>query len=76
MPRPSIMMAFTACMYQRAGIMLENICKGNGMFSTGKIIPDSSITGIINPIPEISMAAICVCARVEINNPNASATKM
>ena len=62
-----------ADIYQRAGIMHENHCRTNGIFSTGNIIPDNSTTGIMNITPETSKADTWVEAMVEINNPNASA---
>jgi hypothetical protein len=39
-------------------------------------MPDSSITGIINAIPEMSMAATCVSEMVEMSSPKHSDTKI
>ena len=46
------------------------------MLSTGKIMPDRSMVGIISTSPEASMAATCVCVRVEMSRPSESDTKM
>ena len=54
----------------------ENHCNMDGIFSTGYIIPESNMTGIINTMPEAIMAAICVLISVDISKPNASATEM
>ena len=59
--------------YQRAGMMHESHCKAKGIFSTGKIIPESNTTGIINITPETSKADTCVEAIVEMSNPKARA---
>ena len=47
-----------------------------GILSTGKIIPDKTMVGIINIIPEASMAATCVLVTEEISKPKASDTKI
>ena len=59
--------------YQRAGMMHESHCRTNGMFSTGKIMPESKTTGIMNITPETSKADTCVEAMVEMSSPNARA---
>ena len=69
-----IISTLMAEIYQRAGTMHENHCKAKGMFSIGKIIPDSMTTGIMNITPEISRAETWVDAMVEISNPNAKAS--
>ena len=76
MGNPSIINFLTAAIYHRAGMMQENHCNICGMFSTGYIIPESNMTGIINPMPEANMAATCVSTIVDISKPNASATKI
>ena len=38
------------------------------MFSTGNIMPDSKMTGIMNITPDMSKAATCVEAMVEMSN--------
>ena len=43
------------------------------MLEIGKINPDNNITGSINPIKEIIMAACCVAEMVEIKIPKARA---
>ena len=72
MPRPLIIIAFTADIYHFAGTISESHCSGTGMFSMGKIIPDSNMTGSISPIPEINMAACCEFVIVETSNPRAN----
>ena len=56
-------------MYQRAGTIVEIHCRTRGMLSIGNISPDSSIVGIIRPIPEAIIAAIWVSTIVEIRRP-------
>jgi len=73
---PSIISLRTACMYQRAGMMDDSICRIFGMFSIGKIIPDKSNVGKISIIPLINMAATCVSVIVEMSSPRLRDTKM
>ncbi len=60
-------------MYQRAGIMLLNICNNSGMFSMGNINPDRIIVGSINAIIDINIATIWLFAMVEIKIPRHNA---
>ena len=59
-------------MYQRAGTIVEIHCRTRGILSIGNISPDSSIVGIISPIPEAIIAAIWVSTIVEIRSPRHS----
>ena len=68
-PSPSIIIAFTAEIYHRAGTIFESNCNGNGIFSIGNIMPESIMTGIMNAIPEINMAACWELVIVETNKP-------
>lgn len=54
-----------------AGIILLMYCSGNGILDSGKINPDSRITGSISPISEIISAACWVEDMVDINTPRA-----
>ncbi len=72
MPNPLIIIVFTAAIYHFAGTIFESICRGVGIFSIGNIIPESNITGIINPIPEIIIAACCESVKVDIAKPSES----
>ena len=47
-------------------------CRGTGILVSGKINPESKITGSISPISEIIKAACCVWAIVEIKTPKVS----
>ena len=76
MGNPSIISFFTPAIYQRAGIIHENHCNIFGIFSTGYIIPESKMTGIINPIPEAIIAATCESISVDMSKPSANAPKM
>lgn len=62
--------------YHLAGMTLEIICSGSGIFSTGNIMPESKTVGIISTIPENSMASTCVLAMVDTSNPNNKDTIM
>ena len=50
---PSIMIFRTAMMYHLAGTKFDKRRRMPGMFSTGNIMPERSITGIISPMPEL-----------------------
>ena len=71
-PTPFSIIPFTIIMNHFAGIILLINCKGNGMLESGKINPESIITGSINPINEIIKAVCCVSEMVEIKTPNVS----
>ena len=71
-PNPFIMIVLTADIYHFAGTMFERICRGVGMFSIGNIIPESNMTGIMSPMPEINIAACCEFVKVETAKPNES----
>lgn len=57
---PSIMIFFIDMIYHRAGSIQDMVCKMCGMLSIGNIMPDKTIIGIINTIPDTSIAATCV----------------
>lgn len=73
MPTPFSMMPLIMMMNHFAGMILLIACNGSGILEIGKIKPDSSITGSINPINEIIMAVCCVAEMVEIKIPKANA---
>ena len=72
---PFIITSFTAIIYHLAGTILESHCNISGMFSMGNTMPLSRITGSINTIALISMAACCVSAIVDINRPRQRETR-
>ena len=72
-PAPLSMIAFRMIINHFAGMILLMICNGNGILETGKINPESIMTGSINPTSEIIMAVCCELEIVEINIPNESA---
>ena len=57
-------------------MMLENHCKGQGMFSMGNIKPVSNSVGISIPSREIIIAVCCESVTLEISNPIDKAHKM
>lgn len=61
-----------ASIYHLAGTVQLNHCNATGIFSTGKSIPDSMVTGKMHSTPEMTSAVNCVFATVDINNPIAS----
>ena len=61
-------------MYQRAGMMHDTPCRIPGMFSMGKTIPESMMTGSMSSMAEISRAVDCRSERVEIKSPSARAS--
>ena len=73
---PSIISMRMASMYHRAGMIHESTRSTPGIFATGKIMFESMITGIRSSIPQMRIATTCVRAKVEINNPKASAKAM
>ena len=73
---PSIISFFTVIIYHFAGMMCDIHCSMGGILSIGNIIPESNLVGIINIIPEASIAATCVFVKVEISNPRDNDTKM
>ena len=75
-PTPCIMIFLIASIYHLAGTIAEIHCKTAGILSIGNTNPDSIIVGIISPIPEANIAAICVSTRVEMSNPSDKAKKI
>ena len=55
-----------------AGIRWDRHCRMPGMFSHGKIIPESRTVGIISPIPDRSRADFWVDATTEMRSPRES----
>lgn len=70
---PSTISLRTASIYQRAGTIQEIPCKTPGMFSIGKTIPESMMSGRISNMPEMSIAVTWLSAIVEMKSPSASA---
>ena len=57
-PSPCIITFLTISMYHRAGTIWDNHCNICGIFSMGKIIPDSNSPGSITNIAEMITALI------------------
>ncbi len=55
-PNPFNITDLTIIMNQVAGTILEIYCNAAGIFSTGKIKPESNMVGSIKPRSEISIA--------------------
>ena len=73
---PLSIMAFMMMINHLAGMMLLMICKGRGMLESGKMNPESMITGNISPINDIIIAVCCELETVEISIPKESAVIM
>ena len=71
-PTPLSIIAFTMITNHLAGITLLMTWRGKGILLMGKIKPESSIVGSINPISEIIIAFCCVFVIVDINIPKES----
>ena len=76
MDAPLSIMAFMIIINHLAGMMLLMICKGRGILESGKMNPESMITGNISPINDIIIAVCCELEIVEISIPNDSAVIM
>ena len=63
-------------MYQRAGMRQDTPCSATGMFSTGKIMPESMMTGTMNSMPDTRSAATWGATSVETSIPSPRARMM
>ena len=70
------MMLLMMTMDQRLGIILLSSCKGSGIFSIGKMNPESKIVGSISANMESSIAVCWLLLRVEIKIPMDNDIKM
>jgi hypothetical protein len=70
------MMFLIIVMKYLGGMIALSHCRINGMFSIGKINPESRIEGSMRATSEIIMATCCVLVAVEMRMPSDSATMM
>ena len=70
---PSIISLRMASIYQRAGTTHESRRRTPGMFSIGKTMPESMMSGMSISMAEITSAVTCRSEIVEMNSPSANA---
>ena len=75
-PNPFTMIDFTITINHRGGIIVLKACKRTGIFSMGKMNPESNIVGNMRANMESIIAICCELLTVEINIPNDKAIRI